>query len=130
MTDKARAMFESSGKIKLHTDWWMTVECCPELARYYRRAVMYNRYIFGLQAGRWGSHISVVRGEEPPRKAAWSLLDGASVPFRYGHEVLTNGKHFWLRVACPALHVVREKLGLSSPVLDFHLTVAVLCADH
>ena len=72
---------------------------------------------------------AIVRGEEPPRKAAWFLLDGASVPFRYGHEVLTNGKHFWLRVECPILYVVREKLGLDSPMLDFHLTVAVLGAD-
>ena len=43
--------------------WWLIVQACPDLARYYRESL--NRFYrgrFKVHRPAWDSHISVVRG--------------------------------------------------------------------
>jgi hypothetical protein len=106
--------------------WWLIVTCCPDLARYYRE--MLNRFYrgrFRVMRPAWESHISVVRGEEPPNPSTWNARAGEVISFQYSSEVESNGEYFWLSVQCPELHQIRSDLGLPpEPRHGLHLTVA------
>lgn len=127
--------YNSTGRLKLNPEkeglpvgaWWLIVECCTDLGRYYR--AMLNRYHLGafkVQKPAWDAHISVIRGEEPTNKALWDKLDGTAVEFSYEDRLLTNDRHYWLPVRCDTVLDLREELGLPrNPTLDLHLTVAI-----
>jgi hypothetical protein len=108
-------------------DWWLIVECCTDLGRYYKEMLnRFNRGGFATQKPAWGAHISVIRGEEPTDKALWDTLDGKEVKFTYEDRLLTNDRHYWLPVQCEAVLDLRENLGLPrEPKFDLHLTVAI-----
>lgn len=107
------------------TVWWLIVDCDPELGRYLRHQYLLgHRRTRGLQAPLWGPHISVIRGETPPRPAAWKRLDGATVGFDYDPQVHEAQGYVWCPVRCPALLDLREELGLPrEPQPALHLTI-------
>ncbi|MBX9400366.1 hypothetical protein K4L06_03520 [Lysobacter sp. BMK333-48F3] len=107
------------------TLWWLIVDCDPELGRYLRHQYLLgHRRTRGLQAPLWGPHISVIRGETPPRPAAWRRLDGATVGFEYDPQVHEAQGYVWCPVRCPALLDLREELGLlREPQPALHLTI-------
>src|SRR5690242_10560799 len=95
------------------TKWWLIIDCDPNLGRYLRHqftmAVYRTRKV---QGPLWGTHISVVRGEEPPLKEAWGRLSGQQVEFEYEFAVQETDGYLWVPVRCePALRH-REELGL------------------
>src|SRR4051794_2513233 len=107
--------------------WWLILRACPDLAAYYRDSLTrFYRAQFKVQGPAWGSHVSVVRGEEPPNPDAWGKYAGEEVAFEYDPELQSNGVYYWLAVTCPRLEAVRVELGLPPlPENGFHLTVAI-----
>jgi hypothetical protein len=105
--------------------WWLILQCDAEIGRYYREMFYaWNRARGRLQRPAWESHISVIRGEEPPKPDGWSALEGRLVEFRYSPELQTNDEYFWLDVECDELLDIREQLGLPrNPLFDLHLTI-------
>lgn len=110
----------------------MIVECCPELGRYYytqvKKALLCKQDI-KLQSPSWGYHISAIRGEslsDPEAIAKYTSANNTQIEFKYTHEVLSNGRYFWVPVECESLLDLREALGLPrKPYFNFHLTIAV-----
>jgi hypothetical protein len=106
--------------------WWLVLECCPDLARYYR--AMYDRYFRGhsvLRQAPWGSHISIIRGEEPLLgRANWGFRHGTEIEFEFSDQLLTDGDYCWLPVFCEPLLDLREQFGLPrQPSYPLHLTI-------
>ncbi len=137
---KSNDMFTSVGKIITNPtsestadgQWWMIVETCPELGRYYRHLLQFAKRTnpnFRLQVPSWGYHISVLRGEvltSPQAIVRYVHFNGQLIEFSYEHEIVSNGRYFWLPVHCEGLLDIRESLGLSrKPYYNFHLTIGV-----
>lgn len=107
------------------TLWWLIVDGDPELGRYLRRQfwIAHHR-TRSLQAPLWGTHVSVIRGEAPPKPAAWKRLDGAAIAFDYDPDARETDGYVWCAVRCPALLDLREELGLArEPQPALHLTI-------
>ena len=146
---------------KRRNPWWALVECNDGMTYYYRDMVSKNRSFFTtseewLSANKlaqtpdswiikipfasvvkpaWGSHISVIRGEQPPYPQFWEKYSGRKINFEYNAELIyTNGRHWWFTIICRELEDIRGELGLPpKPLffnkntnafseLDFHLT--------
>ncbi len=107
------------------TRWWLIVDGDPELGRYLRRQfrIAHHR-TRSLQAPLWGTHVSAIRGEVPPKPAAWKRLDGAAIAFDYDPDARETDGYVWCPVRCPALLDLREELGLArEPQPALHLTI-------
>jgi hypothetical protein len=107
------------------TRWWLIIDCDPELGRFLRHLyTMASYWTRTVRAPVWGTHISVIRGEEPPNGAAWGRLQGAEVEFEYEPLVRVTDGYLWAVVACPAALGHREELGLTrEPRPPLHLTI-------
>lgn len=121
-------MQKSVGQLRLHNDWWMILDVCPEFGRYYRQGFnILNRFV-GIKIGdtQWGSHISVIRGEEPLYWKRWDSYHKVDVEFEYELIYETDGKHIWFPVQCDRLLDIREELGLNRrPHFSLHVTLGV-----
>lgn len=134
------------GTMKGNTDWWLVVNTDAELVSYYAQQVINNPTAFGethidLIAPSWGSHISVIRGEEPRNslKHLWKKYDGEKIEFEYSHIIRRGGgsgfhiDHFWfVDVWCDKLNKFRRELGLKAydtvkqEPFHYHLTIGRL----
>ena len=112
------------------SDRWLVVMGDDEISRYYRH--LYSKeypYLNGDRSTKltrpvWGTHISVIRGERLNDPKLWRLDEGKLIEFEYEGGVIDNGEYFWLKVNCPYLGDLREKMGLRrEPRFGFHLTV-------
>lgn len=105
----------------------MVLDCCEELCRYYRELCNWeNRARFKLNKPAWGSHISVICNECPPRQELWGLRSGGLIEFQYEPILNTNGQYYWLSVVCDELLDIREQMGLKrEPFYALHLTVGI-----
>jgi len=83
----------------------------PELHRYLRalvpRGATCNR-------PRYAPHITVVRGEVPPRLDLWGKLEGQEVEFEYSDFIHHDGTYWWINCFSSTLIDVRLELGLPS----------------
>lgn len=106
------------------TEWWLILDIDPELGRYLRAEYARFRYrTVEARAPLWGTHVSVIRGEEPADKSAWKRHDGKRVEVRYSWDVTAMNDYLWLPVWCPAANAVRVELGLpANPTPPLHLT--------
>ena len=133
-------MFTSSGIIITNPQskstalgqWWIIVDVCPELGRYYYEMTKWaNRakQDFQLQVPSWGYHVSVLRGETitaPEALNTYAKINGTPVEFSYKHEVLSNGRYYWVPIESVALLDLRETLGVPrNPQYSLHLTIGV-----
>ncbi len=107
------------------TDWWLIIECDREIGRYYRHLYEESRHhAVQTREPLWGTHISVVRGEEPPYKNLWANCEGETVEFNYDTEAEIYDGYVVLPVYSDVLLDYRESLGLSrEPAYPLHLTV-------
>lgn len=103
--------------------------CDDEISKYYRH--LYSKeypYLNGERTGKltrpvWGTHISVIRGEKIDPKL-WRMDEGKIIEFEYQGGVVDNKEYYWLKVACPYLGDLREKMNLPrEPRFGFHLTI-------
>jgi hypothetical protein len=110
------------------TKWWLIIECDPELGRYLRyqfRIKTYNTK--NVQAPLWGTHISVIRDEEPHKKTNWEKLQAQEIEFKYEPNIQETGGYLWVPVQCEFALTHREELGLPrEPELPLHLTIGNL----
>ena len=139
LAEKDRVVFKSLGTIRYSpkaksipdtSKWWVVIDCCPELCRYYRE--LWNwEHRFGtivLHKPAWAGHISVVADEKPPddKLSVWQSHAGELIEFEYRPELQTNGQYFWLNVVCDAALDLRAELGLArNPFYPLHLTVGI-----
>lgn len=123
LTGTGYLVFDPLRGTKHFEPWWALLACDDQIPRYYAWFLARQGkpvWVTGL----WGTHVSVVKHEEPPDKAAWGV--GGEVEFRYTPQVRwDNGKHAWLDVYSPALSQVRTSLGLPAKEW-FHLTIGRL----
>jgi hypothetical protein len=112
-----------AGKAK--NAWWVIIECDKEILNYYHYWILKEKHVL-LNKPLFGSHISVIRGEEPNenRKILWKKQHGENIKFVYSHELETDGNFWWLAVKSSALSDLRSDLGLSKEIeFGFHLTI-------
>jgi hypothetical protein len=113
------------------TRWWLIIECDPELGRYLRYLFTLATYrTTRIQAPLWGTHVSVIRGEEPVIKSGWERFNGEPVEFDYLPEVHETDGYLWAPVQCEVALRHREELGLPrEPAPPLHLTIGNVKTD-
>ena len=106
------------------TEWWLIIDIDAELGRYMRAEYSRARYrTVQPQPPLWGTHVSVIRGEEPVDKTAWKKSDGQRVEVRYEWGVSETTEYLWLPIECPRANAIRLELGLPpDPTPAMHLT--------
>jgi hypothetical protein len=107
------------------TFWWLILDCDPELGRYLRHLYLIgHRRTRSLQPPLWGTHISIIRGEKPPKPEWWNHRNGELVEFEYEPIIRETDAYLWFQVSCPMAHDVREELGLPRDIVPpLHLTI-------
>lgn len=127
-------MFTSTGILrydcnqgKYRQPWWALLECDDQISNYYTwLAKRYGLEIHSNANGLWGTHVSVLKGDEPPKPAAWGKYEGYEVEFHYTHIVrYDNGEHAWVDVYSEDLSAIREELGFTFKPW-YHMTVGRL----
>jgi len=106
-----------------NSSWYAVLDCCPELGRLYRE--LFYRSVYKtrkIQATLWGSHITVIRDEEPVNKELWKKYECELIEFTYSPIAECNRYYHWIPIICPRLDEIRTELGLPSPEYPYHLT--------
>lgn len=79
---------------------------------------------FAMQSPLYGTHVTVVRGDEPGWKSpSWKKHEGEKIDVYYSPELECTWKFWSLPVAGDGLFELRRELGLKA-FHDFHITVA------
>lgn len=120
-----RLVFDPLQGTKHFDPWWMLLviddEGILDYYSYWLKRVGEHVHKTKL----WGTHVSVIKHEEPPDKALWGR-DWGDVSFHYAHTVRRdNGRHAWVDVYSPELSSIRQSLGLPAKEW-FHLTIGRL----
>jgi hypothetical protein len=117
--------FDPKSGTKHFEPWWALLNCDDGIAEFY--AWLLKGY--GLVADTfklWGTHVSVIKGQEPAIKAKWGSAQGRAVEYWYTNQIRwDNGKHAWLDVYSEEMSQIREEMGLS-PKVRYHLTIGRL----
>lgn len=132
-------MYEARGKLRYSLkkpestqNWWLVLDCSDEVIGQYYRHLYWLDHNKGhkLCSPYWGSHVTVVRNEEPPNKELWWKYEGLEVVFNYRAPVRTNKgperfrSFWWLDVVCPRFDEIRVELGLPpNPDRTYHMTI-------
>jgi hypothetical protein len=124
-------MFSSYGKLiydpktkNYYDKWWLLLECCPEIISYYKHMIEKELNI-KLNKPVWGSHISIIRGEEPKGdlKQCWGFNQDMIIPFNVT-KLDCNEDYWWLEIESDRIFDVRKNYGLSErPHFGLHLTI-------
>lgn len=104
--------------------YWLILSCDEGVSRYYAWLLLRERCVKLGSKCLWGSHISVVRGEQP-KEGWWGKAGvGETIEFSYEPVVFGDGTYFWLEIECPRMSEIRGYYGLSpKPYFNFHLTI-------
>lgn len=106
---------------------WALLLCDDEISRYYSW-LFKSRGIdtYPNNNGLWGTHISVMKGDDIPNPEGWGKYEGYEVEFYYNHIIrFDNGKHAWLDIYSEDLSAIREELGFTFKPW-YHLTIGRL----
>jgi hypothetical protein len=126
-------MFTSTGILhydplpgsKHYEPWWGLLQCDDQIAKYYT----WHLKRHGVEvdpANLWGVHVSILKGESPPKPEVWGKYEDYEVEFHYNHLIrYDNGKHAWVDVYSEDLSKIREELGFA-PKFWYHLTIGRL----
>jgi hypothetical protein len=83
-----------ANKTKTRTEpYWLILACDPEICRYYRYWTEKTLFLNLLRPA-WGSHITVIRGEQPKYPSFWKKYANTEVKFQYAPFVETIQLHF------------------------------------
>ena len=120
-----KLVFDPLRGTKHFDPWWMLVQCDDQITCYYAWFLRkYGRPVWVTRL--WGTHVSVVKHEEPPNLELWGKID-REVRFHYTNYIRSdNGLHAWLDCYSPELSEVRQELGLPAKEW-FHMTIGRLC---
>jgi hypothetical protein len=119
--------------MKKNTRWWCVINVDREITRYYRWWILRRYHTKGLHPPSWDAHISVIRGERPPKglEHLWKKYHGQQVEFEYKHQVYrgdavgrkSKDGGFWqVEVRCPLGTQIRKEFGFPHN-WPLHLTV-------
>ena len=117
------------GRLKVHRNWWITVDPTCDIGEYYRYLYnLTNRARIKVQKPKWGSHITLVRSEEPVQnKDKWHSQDGNIFEFYYQPKIITGDNHIWINVTCKKGTELRQLFGLPErPEFPLHLTLGYI----
>ena len=121
-------MHEGYGYIKTVDDWWMYIAVDESIGEYYRY-MLNKKHVAHFQCSKpkWGTHISIVRGEKIENLILWKEIFGKYITFKYEDITLTGGKSFCLNVYCEEALDLRKALGLTrNPIINLHITYGVI----
>ena len=108
---------------KMFQPWWAIVSTEDDIAEYYTWFLKKRTGLI-MQKPAWGSHISIIRGEEPLDKTLWRKYHSHEICFDIDTSVRTNGTHWWLKVHSPKFEHIRTELGLPKDThYNMHLTL-------
>ncbi|MNC01393.1 hypothetical protein D3C81_958460 [compost metagenome] len=108
---------------KAANQWWVIIRGDEGIIDYYKHWIEKKNKVL-INKPLFGSHISVVRGEEPTHKELWRYNHDVEVEFEYSNQIDTLNGYWWVPVKCERLSELRVKLGLSAePLHGFHLTI-------
>lgn len=126
-------MFESTGtliydpKARIKQEpWWLILKTDKGILDYYQSQIK-QHFDVGFEKTVWGSHISVVRGDNPPKKEAWGKYKNEKIKFTYTNQVYRAHWFFCIDAYSERLEEIRMELGLPKlPKFGFHLTIGRL----
>lgn len=128
-------MFSSTGVLqydpgkgsKQFDPHWALVLCDDEISRYYAwHLKKWGQETYSNDKGLWKTHVSALKGDEPPNPVSWAKYDGYEITFYYTHLIrYDNGKHAWVDVYSEDLSKIREELGFG-PKYWYHMTIGRL----
>jgi len=108
---------------KVSEPWWLLLMCDNGIVDYYNYWLK-KRGIYTFKYSLYGSHVSIIKGEEPPNKNVWKKYHRKKITFRYNNFILDNGIHWWIWARSKVFREIRGELGLSrKPNFKFHLTI-------
>ena|SRR5688572_29545143 len=123
-------MFLSTGKIryspqlvgdKVGNNFWIVIDCDPEIGRYYRRLAEWRG--ISMQKPAWREHITINYNESPLLYDSWGIHEGKKIEFTYKPEVnIIYDLFYYLPVECEAVWLLRKELGLKKR-WQLHLTI-------
>jgi len=107
------------------THWWLILKCDRSMCRYQSRLLHFAEPgDSGISEPLWGSHVSIIRGEEPPNKALWNSMEGKQVSIEYEQSPQEIHGYVFLPVTCEPALDYRQDLGLPrEPEIPLHLTI-------
>lgn len=112
------------GKKPILSLWWMIVKTPQDIVDYYHYWFQKKADI-NLIKPKWGSHISVIRGEIPKENVnCWKNNEGKIVNFNYSYKLKWNDDYVWIDVVSSELLDIREYFGLKrKPQWNLHITI-------
>lgn len=112
----------------LFKPFWVIIRLDDDTSDYYSWFIE-KRYGIKVQRPAWGSHISIIRGEQTSIEYWESFkkeYNNKPVKLIHNSELRSNGKHWWIRVSSEEAKDLREKMGYSrDPQFPFHLTIGM-----
>lgn len=108
---------------KKHEPWWLILKCDQGIVDYYEWLLRKN-WITVNKNTFWGSHISVIKGEEPKNKNEWNK-DFGEIEFYYSNIIrMDNNRHAWIDCYSEQLADIRAILGVGKEIkMSYHLTI-------
>lgn len=140
--------FTNKGKgtadTKFRNEWWCVIELDEQIGWLYRWFLDRHWYEVDRSVVKrdmvkpgWPLHVSVVRGERPPRPDQWKYRDGERVEVHYAIDIRQTGdstgydrpdSFFFLEAKCDAVLDIRKHLGLkyqhNGVPFKSHITIA------
>ena len=123
-----KLLYDPGKGTKKFDPWWVILECDKGIVDFYiwlaaRNGVVISKNLL------WGSHISVVKGEEPPKKENWGK-DFGEVRLWHTNIIRTdNGMHAWVDAWSEDLAKIRQELGLTDVKMSYHITLGRVVID-
>jgi hypothetical protein len=107
------------------TDWWLILECEPDVGRYLRHLhALHTHRTDTLSDPLWGPHVSIIQDERPVDMRLWRSLEGQPMAFEYSLPPEDIGAYVFYPVHCTEALDYREALGLPrAPRWPLHLTI-------
>lgn len=113
--------------MKKNTNYWCILELPDDLVKYYQHFVKTDLHI-PIADPSWGAHVSIVRGETPPKIDMWKKYDGKKVKIRYYPYIHVKkdpkkaGLYCFIDFEVPFFRQIRRELGLECKY-TFHFTI-------
>ncbi len=119
-----RLEFDPKSGTKHFEPWWALLITDRDIPRLY--GWFLRKYGIATDPnGLWGSHVSVIKGDEPTNKSIWGK-NFQPIEFWYSNHIRwDNQKHAWLDVFSIEMSKIRESMGLPTKT-HYHLTIGRL----
>lgn len=113
--------------MKKKKDYWCVLNMSNDLVKLYQYFMKSVKHVHMCDPA-WGSHVSIVRGENPTNPEAWKKYNGKQLSIHYYPEIIEikdakkPGSFYVIEFESPELEEIRKELGLMAHK-KFHLTI-------